>query len=159
MSLVQQAQTALANLCCPAQFEQPINVSGSGQRFSVNLTAIDSIACAFTDFTLESDKLAPAPIEQLRKVAENLSARLTYLLEAIRPIEIDPDQCVVQMRSSPPQRNEDRTSYYELLVAKGGRLTLSRYEKPSGGLRQVVPAHLTREVFWRLLRDFSEVAG
>ena len=94
----------------------------------------------------------------MRKVAEALSARLTYLLEPIQPIEVDPDHCVVQMRSNPPQRNENRTSYYELLVARGGQLSLCRYEKDTSSIRQCVPAQVTLEVFWRLLGDFSAVA-
>jgi len=35
------------------------------------------------------------------------------------------------MRSSPPRREEDKSSYYELIVERAGALSLCRYEKPS----------------------------
>ena len=100
--------------------------------------------------------MAAAPIDQLKKVADALSKRLTYLLEPISPIEVDADQCVVQLRSNPPQRDDNGTQYYELLVRRGGELSLRRYQKQSGGVRQGVPAQVTREVFLRLIGDFSE---
>jgi amino acid transporter len=60
----------------------------------------------------------------------------------------------VQLRSNPPQKGEDGTSYYELMVRRGGDVTLSRYQKKSGQIRQIVPANVTREVLQRLAEDF-----
>jgi hypothetical protein len=157
MTLLQQAQQAMQGLATSCLASQTLAAQDSGQRFHCELSALDTMSCAFTSFVLESDRLAPAAIEELRRVAETLSARLTYLLEPIQPIEVDPDHCVVQMRSNPPQRDETRTSYYELLVARGGVLSLCRYEKDAGDVRRTVAAHVTREVFWRLLSDFSSV--
>jgi hypothetical protein len=61
----------------------------------------------------------------------------------------------VQLRSNPPQRNDDGSTYYELLVRRGGELSLSRYRKPAGQERQSVSAHLTREALLRLVDDFA----
>jgi hypothetical protein len=91
----------------------------------------------------------------VKQVAERLAKQLTYLLEPIRPIETDAEQCVVQMRSSPPRRDEDRSTYYELQVRKGGALSLCRYEKAPGDVRRPIAMQLTREVFRRLLEDFA----
>jgi hypothetical protein len=102
--------------------------------------------------------LASAGIERLRAVSQDLSQRLTYLLEPIAPIEVDAEQCVVQLRSNPPQRDEQRTSYYELLVRRGGELSLCRWTKAAGDVRQPLAAHVTREVFLRLVGDFSAAA-
>ena len=103
--------------------------------------ALDSLACAFTRLALRADSLAGMSPERLKKTAEILSARLTYLLEPISPIEIDSQGCVVQMRSNPPQKESDRTTYYELLVSRTGELSLSRYARAAGESRQMIPAH------------------
>ena len=159
MALIDQVQAALAGLASPTQVPQQLSVQDADKSFHCQLTGLDSLGCAFTEFELTIGKLSAAPIDQLKRVAEALSARLTYLLEPIRPIEVDPDQCVVQMRSSPPQKDDNGTSYYELLVARGGRLSLSRYSRPVGqSEREAVSAHVTREVFLRLVRDFAAVA-
>jgi hypothetical protein len=159
MALVDQVQAALAGLASPTQVSQQLAVQDADNSFQCQMAGLDTLACAFTEFELTIGKLSSAPIEQLKRVAEALSARLTYLLEPIHPIEVDRDQCVVQMRSSPPQKDDNGTSYYELLVARGGRLSLIRYSRPVGQTeRQAVPAQVTREVFLRLVRDFAAVA-
>ena len=73
----------------------------------------------------------------------------------VYPIEIDHDQCVVQLRSNPPQKDETGTSYYELHVAGGGLLSLCRYVKEPGAPRRPIAAQVTREVFLRLVADFA----
>ena len=65
------------------------------------------------------------------------------------------DACVVQLRSSPPQRDDDGRSYYELLVRKGGEIALQRYRKEIGDARQPIAATVTREVLLRLVVDFE----
>ena len=92
-------------------------------------------------------------------MAKSLSDRLTYLMEPIRPIEIDADACVAQLRSSPPQRDDDGRSYYELTVRRGGEIALCRYRKEPGTVRQQIPATVTREVLLRLVDDFEAVLG
>jgi len=124
-------------------------------RIECLLSGIDKIACAFEHFTLKTDKLADASLEELKSLSENLSSRLTYLLEPISPIEFDPDGCVVQMRSNPPQKDEQEISYYELLVKRGGQLALRRHRKVASDSRVDVSANVTREVLQRLASDFS----
>jgi len=108
---------------------------------------------------LRSDALASAGIERLRDVSQKLAARLTYLLEPIAPVEVDAQQCVVQLRSNPPQRDEQGTSYYELLVRQGGELSLRRWTKEPGDVRRPLAAHVTREVLLRLAGDFAAAAA
>jgi hypothetical protein len=157
MSLKSETQTALANLGA-SQTPQALTASESGQRLTAQIVALDGLALAFEHLTVVSDSLATAPIEQLKKVADALSKKLTYLLEPISPIEVDADQCIVQLRSSPPQRDDNGTRYYELLVRKGGELSLRRFQKQPGGIREIVPAQVTHEVFLRLVDDFSTAA-
>jgi hypothetical protein len=119
-----------------------------------DLTALDGIACAFQQFTFKTDKLAGVSLDDLKQVSDSLSKRLTYLLEPISPIETDSEGCTLQLRSSPPQKDDDGTSYYELLVRRGGELSLCRYTQAAGTGRRVIPANVTREVFHRLASDF-----
>ena len=157
MSLVAKVKDAVNQL---GQVTGPkaIRVQEAGQTLSCQLDAVDQLALAFSDLELFDDRLENASMDRLSQVSKKLSAALTYLLEPIAPIEIDSDRCVVQMRSSPPSRDEDSRSYYELLVQRDGRLNLNRYTKPNGGMRLLVPAEVTREVFARLVGDFADAA-
>lgn len=128
-------------------------------QFSAELCGLDSLGCAFTHCSLENPGLAGADIGQLKALADKLSARLTYLLEPLRTLEIDQDSCTVQMRSHPPHLHDGKITYYELLVQKGVVITLSRFVKESGSSRTIVPAQVTREVFLRLVRDFAAAAA
>jgi hypothetical protein len=158
MSLQSQTKLALANQSPFASGSQSLSAADAGARVEANLLALDALALAFDHVTVTRDALATAPIDQLTKLSDALSKRLTYLLEPISPVEVDADQCVVQMRSSPPHRDDNGTRYYELLVRRGGELSLRRFEKQPGNVRQAAPAHVTREVFLRLVDDFATVS-
>ena len=56
--------------------------------------------------------------EELKRLGETLASRLTYLLEPIGAVEFDPEGCVVQLRSIPPHKDDDKSSYYELLARR-----------------------------------------
>ena len=128
-------------------------------RVQCQMAALDSLGCEFTSLVVEAPRLRNASIEQLKELAGQLATRLTYLLEPISPVEFDADHCLVQMRSTPPQKDDDLTSYYELLVSREGNLSLCRYSRPRGSVRTIVPAQVTREVLLRLVRDFSAAAA
>lgn len=158
MSLLEKTRAALAATSPFSGGDQSLTVDDGGQRLCCDLTGLDSLGCAFLNFAVHSDALADATIDAIREVGKRLAAKLTYLLEPIAPIESDAERCVVQMRSNPPQRDEQRTSYYELLVRRGGELSLRRWTQQPGDSRQPLPAHVTREVFLRLVADFSAAA-
>lgn len=122
-------------------------------RLECDLASIDGIGCAFTKLALRADKLPNATVDELKQISEKLSQTINYLLEPISPIEIDSEGATVQMRSNPPQKDDDGTTYYELLVRRDG-LTLCRYSRVVGQSRQEVPANVTREVLTRLAGDF-----
>ncbi len=159
MTIKAQLEQALATLPLFSSGEQAIDLSDGPQQLSCHLVALDSLACALTRLVLRADRLQGLAADELKRVAEQLSAKLTYLLEPISPIETDAHGCVVQMRSNPPQKEADRTSYYELLVTRSGELSLARYTRTVGQTREVIPTQLTREVLCRLAGDLSEAAG
>ena len=125
-----------------------------GGRLECTLVAVDQLACAFEQLAYRAPALDQASMAQLNRMAEMLSKRLSYLLETISPIETDSEGCVVQMRSNPPHQDDDGMSYYELVVRRG-EVSLCRYSKSSGQMRRLIPAHVTREVFYRLAQDLS----
>jgi hypothetical protein len=128
-------------------------------RIEADLLAVEPIGCTFQTLAYLTSRLANASLEQLKSISQALTDKLTYLLEPIGLVEADAQRCAVQLRSNPPQKGEDATSYYELVVRRGGDISLSRYSKRPGQMRQIVPAHITREVLARLADDFVEVVG
>ena len=155
MSLRSRADAILNSLAAFHDEERLLECQDSGHTLRCQLSALDKLGCAFQAFEVQSAALASASMERLKEVSDALSRRLTYLLEPISPIEVDADQCVVQLRSNPPQKDENGATYYELLVAAGGRLSLRRYTKTPGNARQPILAQVTREVFLRLVADFA----
>lgn len=153
VNIADELQRALAALS--GAFPQTVAVAAGEQRLDCALTSLDRLGCEFERLTLATPALAGASLDRLQAISADLAARLTYLLEAIGPIEHDHEQCVVQMRSTPPQQGDDGASYYELLVRRGGELALCRFRKPAGQPRQAIPAVVTREVLLRLAADLS----
>lgn len=161
MTLKAQIHTELnrlASLSGSSTAPQLLKIATGSGHLESELTAIDQLACAFNRFALKTDKLASSSIDELKDIANSLSQQLSYLLESISPVEIDDEACVVQMRSSPPEKDDDGTRYYELVVARG-ELSLVRYCKAPGQPRTIVSANVTREVFERLADDFVHAAS
>ena len=131
----------------------------AGGRIEADLLAVDAIGCSFQTLGYSTSQLADASLEDLKQISTELTAKLTYLLEPIGLVEADADRCSIQLRSNPPKKGEDETSYYELMVRRGGDITLSRYSKKTGQLRQIIPANVTREVLGRLADDFIAAVG
>ena len=134
-----------------------VETSSGNRRLTCDLVERNSLAVALQSLRVATSELASASSDKLERMAKDLSSRLTYLMEPIRPIEIDADACVAQLRSSPPQRDDDGRSYYELTVRRGGEIALVRFRKESGTPREQIAAHVTREVLLRLADDFEAV--
>ena len=156
MTLPEQFDPALAAV---ASSGGAVVAGASPHRLRCNVAQAMPLAVTFHSLELTTDVLAHSTVDELQAISQDLSNRITYLLEPIGPIEIDGDTCVVQMRSTPPSRSDLGICYYELLVQRGGSLSLRRYEKTSGNTRSPVPATVTREVLQRLVGDFCGVVG
>jgi hypothetical protein len=115
---------------------------------------LDALGVAVNSFVMHSPHLAHSETKQLSQMADQLAVKLNYLLEPLRVIEVDGSAGAVQMRSAPPYRQETRRTYYEVLVQRGGSISLIRYSKTPDQPRHAVPAVFTREVFARLTEDF-----
>jgi hypothetical protein len=155
MTLRQQTHAALEALGLFHDGSHALDVTAGPLRLTCHLTVLEKLGCQFDHLAVHSPALAGATPDRLRQVAAALAGRITYLLEAISPIELDREECVVQLRSSPPQRDDDGATYYELLARRGGEISLRRYRKASGDQRHTIPAQLTREALLRLVDDFA----
>jgi len=160
ISVVEQFESAVRDALRSGTFPATVRTASDPIRISCELLAGESMACAFAQLDVVNDAWRSAPLDQVKRIAESLAGRLTYLLEPIRTIEADVDACTVQMRSQPPRKAEDGTrTYYELQVLGGGKLSLCRYVKEPGETRRAIPVQVTREVFRQLITDFVEVAA
>ncbi len=157
MRLKSKTESAMAALGTFQNMPQAVHIVDDKRQLDCQLTSLESLGCEFDELTLASDELRDATMDELKQISQQLSNRITYLLEAICAVEIDPQHAIVQLRSVPPQTGDDGTTYYELMVTRGGTLSLCRYQKQPGGVRQVIPARVTREVLLRLVDDFEAV--
>jgi hypothetical protein len=137
------------------QSGQLVTFNDGPRTLRCQLVQCDPLGAAITELALESGELATADISRLESASQSLCQRVTYLLEPIAPIEIDSTGCVVQMRSMPPRKDDNKHQYYELSLRRGGAVMLHRYEKQPSAARQIIPALLTHEVLGRLTEDFD----
>lgn len=161
MALKQQLRDELDRLVGHVSEQAPaeLQLAIPAGRVDCRLTAVDQLGCSFEHLTVTTDRLAQATSAELKELCEKLSRRLNYLLEPIRPVEVDQEHCMVQMRSHPPQKDLDGTTYYELVAQRGGQIRLCRYHKQRGQVRRVIAATVTREVLGRLASDLAEAVA
>jgi hypothetical protein len=138
------------------QAGRTISVSEGRRTATCEMIQCDALAVTLEHLTLETPELSGATTFQLQAASCSLASRINYLLEPIAPVEIDSAGCTVQMRSNPPQKDDNGYRYYELLLRRGGSAALYRYEKQPGQPRARVPAALTHEVIGRLVDDFCQ---
>lgn len=144
----------VAKLSAPGIDGAVVAVTDGGDRLTARVDEASALAVSLFELRLTTDRLAGASIDRVKRIAEKLTERVTYLLEPIQPIEADDEACVVQMRSTKPDQRSGAATYYEVLVKTGGAISLRRYEKPKGGLRREIAMNLTLEVIGRVAEDF-----
>jgi hypothetical protein len=137
------------------QKHQSATASAGPRTVRCHADDVDPLAVTVIDLALETPELANMTAFELQAASAELAKRVNYLLEPIAPIETDAQGCTVQMRSNPPQKDDNAWRYYELLVRRGGSIALCRYEKKPTQPRVRIPAVLTHEVVGRLVDDFS----
>ncbi len=127
-----------------------------GIEIEIDFVAVDSMSCASQEIRINVPKLVNADFDLLRRWAEALSQKVTYLLENIGPLELDPNAGQILIRSTPPQKQAGNTSFYEVLLKShsAGNFSLKRYEsKSSTSGRQPINMQTTHEVLRKLIVD------
>ncbi|HYO25807.1 MAG TPA: hypothetical protein VEQ85_12770 [Lacipirellulaceae bacterium] len=137
------------------QRHQSLRASAGPRVVRVQADECQTFAATVLDMVLETPELSSITPFELQAASAALAQRVNYLLEPIAPIELDAQGCTVQMRSNPPQQDDNGRRYYELVIRRGGSIALCRFEKQPGQPRTRVPAVLTHEVVGRLIDDFS----
>ena len=158
MSLSQQFATQLTQLVA-SPMPTTASVSDADVSIDLDLTTVDSLSCSFSEMRIGAASLQAADINDLKVWAEALSQRVTYLLENIGPIEIDPTANQVLIRSTPPNQRSGRTRFYEMVLKahSNGSFSLRRYESEKGTPgRTPVDIATTHEVLLTLIDDLID---
>jgi hypothetical protein len=132
---------------------------GSGVTIAVDLLAVDLVGVACEEVRLDVPSLSASNLDTLKKWADGLCRRITYLLENLGPLEYDAQGNEVLIRSTPPDTSTPgQTKYYEVLLSShgAGRFSLRRYQadRTTGG-RVAVPLRITHEQLAKLVNDLT----
>lgn len=134
-----------------------VAVSGpDGVDLAVDLTAADSLSCSCREIRMRVPALSGAGPDVLKKWADDLCARITYLLEQLGPIEVDAQGKQVLIRSKSPDKRDNSTTFYEVLLQSqgAGLFTLRRYRRDSQSApREHVDLRTTHELLEKLADD------
>lgn len=125
-----------------------------GSSIAVDFTVVDSLSCGFRELRISSDELRSGPMDALQAWAGSLCQKVTYLLEHISPLETDAAAQTVLIRSTPPTRQPEQTTFYEMLVQAPGTLSLRRYTRAVHSAdRTACDIQITQEVLVKLVHD------
>lgn len=133
--------------------------SGSQNQMEIDLNAVDSMSCSVSEIRMIVPGLSQAGFDVLKDWSDELSRRITYLLEGIGPIELDPDSDRILIRSDKPEKGKGFIRYYEIMLQaqSGGHFVLQRYEfQEKNQLRNKVEMALTHELLKKLAKDLFE---
>jgi hypothetical protein len=96
---------------------------------------------------------------QLKIDPDQISKKVSYLEERLEIIESEGGEGKTILRSSPPRTDGDVISFYEVVLDRATRLSLTRYRyDPRTDERTPMPASLARETLERLLSDLIQMA-
>ena len=122
----------------------------------VDFTVVDSMSCAFRELRMDVPRLAGTSFSVLKQWADDLSQRITYLLENLGPLEFDPVSQQVLIRSKSPDLRTGGARYFEILLQcqSSGRFFLRRYySDPAQAGRDQVDLQMTHETLLKLVDD------
>jgi hypothetical protein len=145
-----------------ALIEQVIQMTGAEAPLSVTVSLAERTATATL---LQWSPLAVSVQEirvsggashaELNANAMRLAARLSYLAEPIRVLEVDAIAGEAQLRSSPPKKIDSGIEYFEIRFSKDGDIALRRYRQTGDESRCEIPAPMTLETLGRVVDDLA----
>jgi hypothetical protein len=93
----------------------------------------------------------------LRRSAERAASRLIYLEEPLLLLELDPAEKLAQLRSNPPQKEDEAITYWELFMWAEPqlRVKLARYRWQPGQDREQITYPATFATLGRLAQDLG----
>jgi hypothetical protein len=137
-----------------------VTVEDGPNRLTLSLTALDTVGVAFDSLEFVATDRPDWSSDALRAWGERLAARVTYLLEPLKVIEIDAQGGEVQIRSQAPTARAQQRGFYEVRLYKQGSLRMERFVyNDATRERQRTACQLTREVVERLADDIAASAA
>lgn len=125
-------------------------------RVTLELAAFAPFGVVFNELKFDTSQVPSS--RKLGDLADQLTRRITYLMEPLRVLEVDEDAGELEIRSSPPSQREQVRYYYELRLSCTGSLSLQRIAFDEiARLKKSVPCQLTREALERLIDDIVDV--
>jgi hypothetical protein len=156
MSLGEKLQQHLRDTPQTAGPSQDYSASTSGWAATVRADVVDSIGSKIQEVTWT--RLDPAPAElTLPEWAENVTERVTGLLERLKVYEVDTTHNQAVLRSDPPTVKDDVAGYYEMVLTGTEQARLGRYQadRAAGTPRENLPFTLTHEAMAKLVDDVA----
>ncbi|MCG3120017.1 MAG: hypothetical protein ALAOOOJD_02581 [bacterium] len=130
-------------------------------RVQLEIVDFDKFSYIVKTLSVVRAQAPPASValkDLLLRQAGEIERRITYLLERFQVVEVDEYNCLAQVRSATPYQKDGEKFYYEVLLQHGIGAAFSRYlHSNQAGQRELVPCHLTRETFERLLDDLAAI--
>ncbi len=137
-----------------------VTVEDSPDRLTLHLTALDTVGVAFTALEFAATNRTSWTSEALKSWGDRLSARVTYLMEPLKVLEIDAGGGEVQIRSQNPTPRTEQRGYYEMRLFRNGSLRMERFVfDEATRQRRQTPCQLTLEVLERLADDIAASTG
>lgn len=128
---------------------------------AITLEAYDRYSVTLRQLEVSYDNWPTDPGKDeayLRQCAEWVAHRLTYLEEALVLLELDAGEKLAQLRSNPPQQEDQTLTYWEVLLwaEPHPRAKLSRYHwTPGSPEREPVAYPATFATLGRIANDLA----
>jgi len=160
MSLSQKIAAALDENTRAYNLPCAVTVEDGPNRLTLNMNALDTVGVAFDSLEFVATDRTEWSSEALNAWGSRLAARVTYLLEPLKVLEIDAGGGEVQIRSQAPTARADQRGFYEVRLFRNGSLQMERYVfNDATRQRQRTSCQLTREVVERLADDIAASAS
>ncbi len=136
-----------------------VTVEDGPHRLTLNLTALDTVGVAFDNLEFVTTDRQECTSDALNDWGQRLAARVTYLLEPLKVLEIDAGGGEVQIRSQSPTARADQRGFYEVRLYRHGALRMERFVfDEATRQRRRTPCQFTKEVLERLADDIAASA-
>lgn len=160
MSLSRKLAAALDTSPDPGPLPRQVAAEDGGRRVRLELTALGPVGLAFDALEFSAGGGPARAAEALRAWADRLAARVTYLMEPLIVLELDPVAGEAELRSQSPTARGELKAYYEVRLNTSGTLRLSRVVfDDATRRRRPAPCQMTIEVLERLTDDLVACAG
>ncbi len=128
-------------------------------NFQLTVKDFDKSSFLLESLQIEISKESPEvplDVDDLKKRAEFLAKKVTYLLENLEVFEIDAVNLKIQLRSISAHERV-AVSYFEIIMQGSGSISLARILFAKGKKqKQRIPFHVTNEVLEKLINDVVE---